>query len=179
MYAGKSNALYDAPPSHYETLKVSQLQWTHTMEKSLSTCLSRGHASEFLMEVWRSTGSPNPGPLSGQNMRISGTFIQIWPPEFVPIFSDLFSRIHTCFSKIHTHFQLFRPKWLKSLPYFGTNGFKKNNALLGRTYLYSLVGENPHTPCYTQDPFSQQFVDGVSLFRDIFPPFMTMWEKQM
>ena len=71
---------------------------------------------------------------------IFGTLFQAWPLKFIPI--DLVSRIHSLPVKSiavsgHIRFQIFRPKWLKSMPYFRPK-LLKNHTLWYRTYLYSL-----------------------------------------
>ena len=53
-------------------------------------------------------GSRNPGPISDQSMNVFGILFHTF--KIHTHFSDLVSRIHARFCKMHTPFQTFRPK---------------------------------------------------------------------
>ena len=63
-----------------------------------------------------------------QTLNLFQTKICNIPAPFFP--SDLVSKIHSCFFKIHSHFQTFRPRrWLKSIPqYLRLKRLKNQNA---------------------------------------------------
>ena len=68
-------------------------------------------------------GSLNPDPILDQNIQLAGTPFQTYP------LSSMVSRIHTHFCKIQTHFQTYRPKWLKSIPYLRPKRLKETYPL--------------------------------------------------
>ena len=70
-------------------------------------------------------------------------------------FSYLVCRVHTRFSKIHTGFQTFRLKWLKSIPYFRPKRHK-NHALWHRSSLNrGVLLPHPHPDSHPrQGPLS-------------------------
>ena len=74
-------------------------------------------------------GSSNPDIISDLNLLFPALFSRPGLQNSYP-FSDLVSRIHT-------RFQSFSPKWLKSIPYFRPNRLK-NQILWRRTHLYSI-----------------------------------------
>ena len=63
---------------------------------------------------------------------------------FTPIFIlDFYSPIaHSCFLESTPYLKTFRPKWVKSIPYFKPKRLQ-NHTLWGGTYLYSLYSSLP------------------------------------